>query len=235
MSLPKNVQPKFTCKLPSDDRDVSFRPFLVKEEKALLIASQANDPESMIRAIKDTVAACVDDCDINKLPYFDIEYLFLMMRAKSVGEEIKFSYSHKGGVNREGLACVAKTEVTINIDDVKVKQFPEHQRRFMIDDKFGVQMRYPTIDMINKLSSRETNEVQLMASCIEFVYDQENTYPPENLQESVDYIEGMNVQQFDRFSKFFDTMPRLAHEVQYKCSKCGQVDTVKFEGVADFF
>jgi hypothetical protein len=235
MPLPKIMIPKFAVKLPSDGREVTFRPFLVKEEKALLMAVEAADQDSVIRAIKDAIAACCDDLDVSRIPYFDIEYLFLNLRAKSVGEEVKFNYRHRGGVNREGIACEHSTEVAIQVDAINVTRNDAHENRFMIDDKLGVKMSYPTIDSIQQLTNNEKNEIALMASCIEYVYDSENVFPPDTLDESINFIEQMNSKQYEKLAEFFETMPKLSHELTYECGGCGQIDTVKFEGVADFF
>jgi len=235
MSLPKIMIPKFSVRLPSDDREVTFRPFLVKEEKNLLMAAEGEDQDSIIRAIKDSITACMDDVDVSKLPFFDIEYLFLNLRAKSVGEEIKYNYKHRGGVNLKGEKCEASTEVVIKLDEINVKRNDNHENKFMIDEKFGMKMKYPTIDSIRQFSIDKNNDIALMASCIDFVYDSDNVYPPDSLEDAVNFIEQMNNKQYEKLTNFFETMPKLAHQVTYKCVGCGQEDTVKFEGVADFF
>jgi hypothetical protein len=235
MALPKIITPKFAVKIPSTGKEVTFRPFLVKEEKALLIAVESQDQDSIIRSIKDAISACVEDVDVSKLPYFDVEFLFLNLRAKSVGEEVKFTYRHRGGVNREGVKCDHATEVSIKIDEVAVKHNADHVDKFMIDDKLGLKMKYPTIDSIRQLTNNEKNEIALMASCIEYVYDSENVFPPDTLEESIAFIESMNTGQYEKITKFFETMPKLNHEIEYTCNACKQVDKVTFEGVAEFF
>lgn len=235
MSLPKIAVPKFVCVLPSSGKEVTFRPFLVKEEKALLIAVESKDQESIIRAIKEAISACVDEIDVSKLPYFDIEFLFLNLRSKSVGENVTFTYKHKNGVNREGKPCDKTTNIELSLDEVKVQRDPKHVDKFMIDSKYGVKMKYPTIDDIKALASQVRNEIKLMASCLEYVYDETNIYPPDSLDEAVKYIENMNAQQYEKLTHFFETMPKLAHDIHYKCAGCGQEDVVKLEGVSDFF
>ena len=235
MPLPKILTPKFAIKIPSTGKEVTFRPFLVKEEKALLIAVESEDQDSIIRSIKDAISACVEDVDVSKLPYFDVEYLFLNLRAKSVGEEVKFTYRHRGGSNREGVKCDHATEVTIKIDEVEVKRNELHIDKFMIDDKLGLKMKYPTIDSIRQLTNNEKNELALMASCIEYVYDAENVFPPDTLEEGIEFIESMNTGQYERITKFFETMPKLSHEIEYTCGGCHQTDKVTFDGVAEFF
>lgn len=235
MSLPKLMIPRFSIKLPSSGKEVTFRPFLVKEEKALLMAVEARDTESMILAIKDAIAACVEDVDVSKLPYFDVEYLFLNLRAKSIGEEVKFNYRHRQGVNLKGDKCDTVTSVSINIDDVQIKRTEGHTHKIKIDDQYGIVMKYPTIDMIRETSANKKSEMDLMASCIESVFDDSNVYPPDSHEDAVRFIEQMNTRQYENLTKFFETMPKLEHEITYTCAGCGQVDNVKFEGVADFF
>lgn len=234
-SLPKLATAKFTCKLPSDGTEVVFRPFLVKEEKALLIAAESGETNTVIRAMKDAITACAENVDVAKLPFFDMEYLFLQLRAKSAGEEVRFSYRHKDGVNREGKQCSGVAELVINIDDVNIQKSDSHMTKYKIDDKYGVVMRYPNIDDVEKMNDRGLNEIALMASCIETVYDDDAVYPPESLKDAIEFVESMNAVQYEKFIQFFDTMPKLNHTVNYQCPKCGQEDTVRFEGVADFF
>ena len=233
--LPKLMVPKFTIKLPSSGKEVTYRPFLVKEEKTLLIAVESRDQNLIINAIKDAISACVDDVDVTKLPYFDIEYLFLNLRAKSVGEEVKFSYKHRDGLNRKNKKCDVETEVSVMLDQINVKRVDDHKDKFMIDDNYGVKMKYPTIDTIQKVASEQNNEIELMASCIEYVYDNNDVHTPESLEESVKFIESMNSKQYEKLSQFFNTMPKLEHTIKYKCDGCGQEDEVVLSGISDFF
>lgn len=235
MSLPKLVAPKFSIQLPSTGQVVFYRPFLVKEEKALLIAGETGDIRLQVQAIKDALSACVYDVDISKLPYYDIEYLFLNLRAKSVGEEIRYSYRHRNGINRSGEKCEASTEVAVQLDDIKVQTNPEHTSKFMLDDKYGVIMRHPTIDDVIALSGKDIVETEAIARCIESVFDSETVYPSSTLKEAMDFVEGLNTAQYEKLAKWFDTMPVLRHTFKYTCSGCGEESEVTYEGVSDFF
>ena len=234
MALPKLVTFKFAVKLPSSGQMVEYRPFLVKEEKALLMASEADDEATMIRSIREAINSCVEGVDVTKIPYFDVEYLFLNLRAKSVGEEIKLRYKHRDGKNREGIPCDVSTEVSVNLDDVKVKFDPNHTTKFMIDDKLGIQMKYPTIDSLSVMQETK-DDFRLMAGCIDFVYSSEDVYPPDSLEDSIQFIESMNAKQFEKLTNFFETMPKLHHKITYSCDGCGQSDDVEFERISDFF
>lgn len=235
MALPKVAIPKFSVTLPSTGEKVSFRPFLVKEEKVLLMAAQAGEESAMIDAVSDVVVACVfDKIDTTKLPYFDIEYLFLNIRAKSVGEIIKMEYRHNGAVNYKGHPCEAVTPVDINLENVKVEKLEGHTTKIMLDDKMGIEMKYPTISSINAVAQGE-DEIRMLASCIKCVYDNDNVYDPDDIEDSVQFIEGLNSKQFEKITEFFNTMPKLRHKFSYKCAGCGQEDLVELEGLSDFF
>jgi hypothetical protein len=234
MALPKIATPRFGLELPSSGKRISFRPFLVKEEKALLMAAQSEDALSMIDAVKDVIGACCEDIDVNKLPYFDLEYLFLNIRAKSVGEMIKLEYRHSGGVNYQGIACEAVTPIEVNLEKVKVEKTEGHTNKIQIDDKLGVEMRYPSINDV-KLISEGRDELEMLAKCIISVYDSENVYEPDNVQDAIQFLESLNNSQFSKIMQFINTMPKLRHTFTYKCAGCGQEDTVTLEGMSDFF
>ena len=236
MALPKLATPRFSLELPSNGKRISFRPFLVKEEKALLMAATSDDQNSMIDAVKDVLAACIidEDVSVEKLPFFDLEYLFLNLRAKSVGEVIKLEYRHTGGVNYSGIECDAVTPVEINLERVKVERNDKHTNKVQLTDNLGLVMRYPTISDI-KLVNDGGEELTMIAKCIVSVYDEENVYEPDNLQDSMNFIESLNTQQFGKIMEFIATMPKLKHTFKYKCKGCGQEDTVTLEGLSDFF
>ena len=236
MALPKLATPRFSLELPSNGQRISFRPFLVKEEKALLMATQSEDMLDMIETVKDVIASCVLDSDIKieSLPYFDLEYIFLNIRAKSIGEIVKLEYRHTGGKNYLGIECDAVTPVEINLEQVKVIKNEKHTNKIKLDDRLGIEMRYPTITDI-KTISEGANEIDMLAKCILSVYDDDNVYEPDNLQDSIEFIESLNNTQFAKIMEFIDTMPKLKHTFSYKCRGCGQEDTVTLEGMADFF
>jgi len=234
MALPKIAIAKFGIELPSTGKRITFRPFLVKEEKMLLMAAQSEDSLSMIDAVKDVINACTEDVQVEKIPYFDLEYLFLNIRAKSVGEIVKLEYRHTGGVNYQGITCEAVTPVEINLEQVKVDKSSEHSTKIQLDDKLGMEMRYPTINDVRKVSEG-SDEIEMLAKCILHVYDEDNIYEPDNIEDSVNFIESLNSAQFTKIMQFINTMPKLRHTFTYKCKGCGQEDKVTLEGMADFF
>jgi hypothetical protein len=236
MALPKLAAPRFALEIPSTGNRISFRPFLVKEEKALLMAAQSEDTVDMIDAVKDVISACVldDSFDVEKIPYFDLEYIFINIRAKSISEVVRLEYRHTGGVNYKGIACDVVTPVEINLEQVKVQQDPKHTNKIQLDSKLGLELRYPTINDVRMVSDG-ADEIEMLAKCIMSVYDDDSVYEPDNLEDSIDFIESLNNEQFMRIMEFISTMPKLKHTFSYKCRGCGQEDKVMLEGMADFF
>ena len=236
MALPKLAAPRFSLEIPSNGKRISFRPFLVKEEKALLMAAQSEETVDMIDAVKDVISACVVDetFDVEKLPYFDLEYIFINIRAKSISETVRLEYRHTGGVNYQGIACDAVTQVEINLEDVKVQKNEGHTNKIKLDDKLFLELRYPTINDVRMVSDG-SDEIEMLAKCIVSVYDEDNVYDPDNLEDSLNFIESLSNEQFMRFMEFISTMPKLKHTFNYKCKSCGQEDKVTLEGMSDFF
>jgi hypothetical protein len=235
MALPKIATPQFSLTLPSNGNRIHFRPFLVKEEKALLMATQSDDPLDMIDAVKNVIASCIiDKVNVDTIPYFDLEYIFLNIRSKSIGEIVKIEYRHTGGLNYKGVVCEEVTPVEINLEQVKVEKKNGHTNKIQLDDKLGIEMRYPTITDV-KMITEGANEIEMLAKCIISVYDEENVYEPDNLEDSLEFIESLNNTQFSKIMNFIETMPKLRHTISYKCRGCGQEDTVTLEGMADFF
>jgi len=236
MALPKIAIPRFNIELPSNGKKISFRPFVVKEEKLLLMAASSDDQSSMMDAVKDVITACVlsEDIDAEKLPYFDLEYIFVNIRAKSIGEIVKMEYRHTGGVNYQGIKCDTVTPVAINLEQVKVEKADGHTNKIDLDGNLGMVMKYPTISDV-KLLTQGKDEIELLAKCVVSVYDADNVYEPDNIEDSVQFIESLNSAQFAKLTKFVETIPKLKHTFTYKCRNCGQEDVITLEGMSDFF
>lgn len=236
MALPKIVAPKFFATVPSTEKRISFRPFIVKEEKVLLLASESEDEETMITTIRDILNSCVVDenFDASKIPYFDFEFLFLNVRAKSVGEKIKLEYRHKGGKNYKDEKCDAITPVEIDLESIKVSKEDAHTNKIMLTDTLGIQMRYPTIEDMRKLAKTK-DDLGLVSGCIEFAFDGDVIHETSGEADSKEFLESLGSKQFEKVMEFFNTMPKLKHKISYKCVGCGQDDNVTLEGIADFF
>ena len=236
MPLPKIVTPSFELTLPSNKKKVKYRPFLVKEEKILILAIENGGMKEITMAIKDVLKNCVltRGVKIDELPTFDIEYLFLNIRARSIGESIDLV-----------ITCPddEKTQVTtqIYIDEVKVKSNKDHSKDIKIDDTYTMRMRYPSLDQFvdeNFNFGKETDDTfSLVASCIEMIFSKEEAWEGKDStqEELVDFLEQLNSTQFKEVQKFFDTMPKLTHDIEVENPETKVKSTVTLEGLASFF
>ena len=232
MSLPKlNVTIHETV-LPSTDAVIKFRPFLVKEEKLLLTALEDTTQSSMMNAIKGIINNCVQEkIDVDKLPIFDIEYLFLQLRAKSVGEEIE--------VGIKCPKCEFSIPTTINTDDIKVSKPEGHNRKIMITDEIGVMLSYPVMTTEGITSE---DGMAIVKDCIDMIFTEEETHERGSFTDAelTEFVESMDTQQFMKIRQFFEAMPKIKHDVRINCPKCiekeeGGEQTVTLEGLASFF
>jgi hypothetical protein len=245
MALPKIKSPIFELTLPSTGKAVKYRPFLVKEQKILLMALESQEQSEMIRAIKQIITNCaVDDIDVDDLPMFDLEYFFTRLRAKSIGEIIDLKFQHPGGKNAKGVECDGTHEFKLNLMDVEVQKDAEHTTRIVLDEetKIGVVLRYPTMAIADKLQGSESQSqietiIELVTKSVECIFDEENVHPAEDSSPSeiAQFVNDLSQEQFAKLTKFFSTMPKLAHTVEWKCGKCGQKEKVELEGMASFF
>ena len=240
MALPMMTTPTYTMVVPSTEATVKYRPFLVKEEKALLIAQQSEDPVVMINTLKDVIKGCVQDkIDIDKLAIFDLEYMFMQIRGKSVGETIDLVFPcdlDHGEQNEK-----ARSTVTLDINDIKVEKSGEHTNKIELYDNVGVVMKYPTINVLKKLEGLDENDLDkvfdIMAYSIEYIYDADQIYyaKEQNHQELLQFINNLNSAQFVKLQKFFETMPKLRKEIEYDCPVCGKHHNKVLEGIQSFF
>jgi len=234
MALPIINAPQFETTIPSTNQKIFFRPFLVKEEKILFVALQGGEMSEIVNAIKNILRECIiDNVDVDKLATFDLEYLFLQLRSKSVGEEINLRLNHQSG------ECTHRQDVTILVDDVKVNFDPQHTDKVMIDDNIGIKFKYPNFKLIEQFQSVDSNDMQqlfdLLLSCVDFVYDQDNVYDQFTDEELKNFFDALNQKQFNKVTSFFNTLPRLSHTIEWTCDKCGESEKVVLEGLSNFF
>ena len=237
MALPKLTSTKFNVDLPYTKTNIEFRPFLVKEEKALLVAMESEEQSQMISVMRDIVNNCVETpgFDVANIPFFESEFLFLQLRAKSVGEISKLEYRHTDGLNYKGEQCDAVTEVDVNLEEVEVAGLDNIQTEYPLTDKLNLKLKFPSIMEITDLEDGTSGEIQLLSKTIEYAFDDNEIYEAETEEEKIQFIESMNAKQLQNVSNFFTSMPRVKKEIKYKCQGCGQEDTVTLEGLADFF
>jgi hypothetical protein len=227
--LPSLQTPEFTTTVPSSGKEVKFRPFLVKEEKILYFALESGETGDIVSAIQKIFTNCIlSDFKVDDMAYFDFEYLFLMLRAKSVGESIELKLRH------DVEDCGQVNDISINIEDIKVVTVPNHTDKIMLNDDIGVKMKYPTIENLS-LVQQDQNTFDIIRDSIEYVYDQETVYDDFTKDEADNFLESLSKSQFELISEFFATMPKLRHEVKYKCKKCKKTETVLLEGLQSFF
>ena len=230
MALPSISLPTFSMKIPSTGKTIKYRPFLVKEEKILLMALEGKDRSEITQAIYDILEECVvtKKVDFKKLPTFDIEYMFMMLRAKSVGELITFTMSHS-----EESECKHRSEVAVNINDIKVEG-EVLDGKIMLTDDIGIQMHYPTIEAIEELNKEEA-VLSVIASCIDLVFDADDVYDDFTHKEMMEWLGNLNTSQFEKINEFFSNTPKLRHIIEWTCKECGEKDSVEIEGLYNFF
>jgi hypothetical protein len=238
MPLPKISTPTYELELPSTGQSIYFRPFLVKEEKLLVLALETEDIKEITTAIKTVIKNCIQTrgIKVETLPTFDIEYLFLNIRGKSVGEDIEVN-----------LICPDDGEtsvpVKILIDDIKVKKSESHSTKIKVDDNITMEMKYPSLDQFIKSNFDFSDDASmdqsfdLVASCVDKIYTEDEVWSSADIskKEIVDFLEQMNTQQFKEVEKFFSTMPKLSHEVKLTNPNTQVESTVTLEGLANFF
>ena len=233
MALPKVTTPEFQTELPSTQETIHFRPFLVKEEKLLLMAQQGKDQKEILNVVFQILESCLKTpLEVKKLAPFDIEWLFLQLRAKSVGEVIELKLKH---MKEE---CQGTTDVEININDIKVTYPDKRDDVIMMDQNIGVKMRYPSVDMIDPEKFEDPSIAEifgLLDKCVVNVFDANQVYNEFTSQELTDFLESLDQKQFQKIVDFFNNTPKVKHTVEYKCAKCGEIVKYPLEGLLDFF
>ena len=235
MALPKlNDKPKYELVIPSTQKKVKFRPYLVKEEKVLMLAMESQDQIQIFEAIADTIEACVDgDIDKNALTTFDIEYMFVKIRTKSVGENIKLTPKCE--------ECEEENEINIGLDEIIIN-IPEENHIIKISDDINIKMRWPSFlsvlsdDVVNDKSETEQT-FKMISKCIESVMteDENMMFKDEPKKDQIEFIESLNNEQFNAIREFVEKMPSLEHDASYKCTACGHDNELKLKGMSDFF
>jgi citrate lyase gamma subunit len=239
MPLPKINTPTYELTLPSNNKKVRYRPFLVREEKILVLAMESGDQKQITDAIVEIINDCLltKNVDVAKLPTFDIEYLFLNVRSKSVGETVEVNVTCPD----DGKTTV---ETSINIDDIKVKKDKGHKMIIKLDDKYSMKLKYPSIDQFIEnnfdFDNAETNVSQalsMLSTCIDMIYDEEESWDAsESTKEELgEFIDQLNTKQFKEVEQFFKTMPKLTHTLKVKNPKTDVESEVVLEGLVSFF
>ena len=242
MALPKIAVMKHELTLPSSGEKITFRPFLVKEEKILMTALQGGEAKDMVRALKEIINNCVDkNLKVDTLPPFDLEYIFLQLRARSVGDVIPISYSLPEEICKDDKKeCTFEKE--LNLDDIKVQKNKNHKDLIDLTDTIKLKMRYPDMEGATAMTGVEGVEMvdktfDLIGQSIEYIMDGEEMHNLSDYtkKEADDFLDSLSTQNFKEIQTFFDTMPKLKHEITAKCKVCGKENTKVLEGMGDFF
>ena len=237
MALPKLNVPVYEAILPSTEKVIKYRPFLVKEEK-LLFTAQESGEEAVLPAVKQIIKNCVQgELDIDNMPLFDIEYLFLRLRAKSVGEEVTLGLKPWGCPQNNGELCEFTTEVSVNLEEIKCVKNEKHSSKIMIDDNIGIMMKYPDISQLNIKGSENEMGLKVIKKCINMIFTEEETHERDSFtdKELDEFIDSLNTKQMEQIKNFFDTMPVLKHTVKYTCKTCNEEKETTIQGLQSFF
>ncbi len=248
MGLPKIAVPEYSLKLPSNGKEIKYRPFLVKEEKILLMAMESKNEQEILTATKNVIKNCVfGDYDIDEMSTFDIEYIFLWLRGKAKGEEINLKYKCP--------QCEKELPVSFNIEDIEIEKTEEHSNKISINETLGVVMKYPNMTLQLKIDSmKDISDIEKIFKtvllCIDYIYDNEKMYSSKDHTEAEmeDFLESLSDIQFQKISSFFETMPKLKHEIKLECKNkvkgegkkkdskpCGYTEELVLEGLQSFF
>ena len=240
MPLPTVATPTYELKLPSSNKKIKYRPFLVKEEKVLIIALESKSQFEITNAVKDVLKQCIltKGIDVDELPTFDIEYIFLNIRAKSIGEAIKVRVTCPDDGETE-------IPVTVYVDEIKVVKSKDHKTDIVLDDKMTLRMKYPSINQfietnfdVNEDPKENVNKTfKIISECIDTIYTQDDAWDAKDYtsKERVEFIEQLNSKQYKEVEKFFATMPKLSLKIEVTNPNTKKKSSVVLEGLADFF
>jgi hypothetical protein len=240
MALPKIGTPIYDLELPLSKKKIRFRPFLVKEQKNLLMAMESGDRESIEQNVKQVLNNCTvtEGIDIDKLPVIDIEYYFLQLRARSVGEIVENKYRCDNMVDEK--SCGNIMETSLNLLDIKVSGIVEGNDVIQLNETISIKLKYPEFSILNKLSkltSVSDIAFEMIAESVEYIYDGEQFYYAKEVEtkEIVEFIESLNQQQFSKIEDFFANLPKIEKKIEMKCSRCSFDHTLDVEGLESFF
>jgi hypothetical protein len=241
--LPKIDVPIYTVKLLSTGKPVRFRPFTVKEEKLFLMTNETDDVKAILETTKQVLNNCIlDEVDIENLPMFDIENIFLNIRARSVGEIIKLNYKCNNIITDEkgeDSKCDNLVNVELNVLEIKPEENNQHDKKIVISENVGIVMKYPSFKLFENvnLSDDPSSIIETALKCIDYIYDKDNIYYSKDIpkQELDEFIDSLQSKDLEKIKKFFETMPKLKKQVHFKCKKCEYEENINVEGIESFF
>ena len=241
--LPKIDVPVYTIKLLSSGKTLQYRPFTVKEEKLFLMANESEEMDTIVDTIKQVINNCViDECDVNALPMFDIEHLFLNIRARSIGENVNLRYNCNNMVSKEDeedKQCNNIVSIDLNILEVQPEKEEGHTNKIEITESLGLVMSYPSINILKQFNMENQGDsiMDMTINCIDYIYDKDSIYYAKDTprQELLDFLESMQSKDLEKIRNFFDTMPKMKKTIHFKCNKCEHEEDIELEGIQNFF
>ena len=241
--LPKLDVPIYEVTLISTGKTVRIRPFLVKEQKLFLMASESEDQKETVNVIRQVLKNCIlDEIDVDSLPTFDLEWLFINLRARSVEEVVELRYRCNNKLkdeNGEEKSCGGAVEFDLNLLEITPTKNPEHTNKIQLTDNLGVCLKYPTFEMIQKYETMDENDVMMnvLVDCIDFIYDKDSVYYAKDStkEELIDFVDNLQQVHLEKIKKFFDTLPEIKKDVHFKCPKCGYEEDIEIKGMQNFF
>lgn len=235
MALPVVNSSRYSTKLPSTGVEIDYRPYLVKEEKIMMVALESKDNKQIVRAMKDVAQACIlSEVDINQLTAFDLEWIFLKLRSKSVGENVELK------LICQVEECKHPNPVNINLDEIEMGDFDDN-RVIQLTDTIGVQMLYPSVDLMANYDEEKLKTVDgafdLIIDCMQTIYDKDNVYnvKDETRDNVRDFLSSLTSAQFKMVSEYLQNIPSVKKDVDYTCESCGKEDTMELRGLQSFF
>jgi hypothetical protein len=244
MPLPKIDVPVHEIELISSKKKVKFRPFLVKEQKLFLMTNESAEAADIINTIRQVIKNCVlTDIDVDALPMFDLEYLFLNMRARSVSEVVNLKYQCNNKITNEETKeernCGMINEINVNLLEIKPEASEKVSNKIQLTDNVGIVMKYPTFEMTQKVAGKTESELvtEMIYDCVDYIYDKDSIYHAKDVdrQEVIDFIDGLQQKEMLKIQSFFENMPKMSKDVEYNCGRCGYKETIKLEGIQNFF
>lgn len=240
MALPKIDAPIYEIDLPLSKKHIRFRPFLVKEQRNLMMAMEANDKETIEKNIRQVLTNCTmtENIDVDELPIIDVEYYFIQLRARSVGEVVENKYRCENVVDDK--ICNNSMEMQLNLLDLKVDMNKEIKDIIQLTDKISIKLSYPKFSLVEKTSKLDNSTdmaFKMVVESIEYIFDGQQYYysKESDPQELLEFVESLNKEQFDKIEKFFDNLPKLNKAVNLTCNKCGFKHLIDVEGLESFF
>lgn len=238
MALPMSNTPVYNLEIPSSGKQIKYRPFLIKDEKALMIAQQSEDSQVMVDTLRDVIKSCIKDQDVNvnEFATFDLEYVFTQIRAKSVGENVELFLKCDTCEDEKAV-----TQVNLDLTQLKVEKDPAHTNKISLYDDVGITLKYPTLELVKRLENIDANNIEQMfnivVECIDYVYTNDTVFhaKEQTKEELLDFLNNMTTDQFAKVQNFFETMPRLKKEISYNCPVCDKKHDKVLEGLNSFF